>query len=85
MSKNNISVPEAKAALDKFKMQAASEVGVTLNQSGYNGNLTARQAGSIGGQMVNLVCPVRQLKIDRINRRSFRHLDTITYHYFITI
>ena len=51
MSKNNISVPEAKAALDKFKMQAASEVGVTLNQSGYNGNLTARQAGSIGGQM----------------------------------
>ena len=52
MSKNNISVPEAKAALDKFKMQAASEVGVTLNQSGYNGNLTARQAGSIGGQMV---------------------------------
>ncbi len=52
MSKNNISVPEAKAALDKFKMQAASEVGVTLNQSGYNGDLTARQAGSIGGQMV---------------------------------
>ena len=52
MSKNNITVPEAKAALDKFKMQAASEVGVTLNQSGYNGDLTARQAGSIGGQMV---------------------------------
>ena len=52
MSKNNISVPEAKAALDKFKMEAASEVGVTLNQSGYNGDLTARQAGSIGGQMV---------------------------------
>ena len=52
MSKNNITVPEAKAALDQFKMQAASEVGVTLNQSGYNGDLTARQAGSIGGQMV---------------------------------
>ena len=52
MAKNNISVPEAKAALDKFKMEAASEVGVTLNQSGYNGDLTARQAGSIGGQMV---------------------------------
>ena len=52
MSKNNITVPEAKAALDKFKMEAASEVGVTLNQSGYNGDLTARQAGSIGGQMV---------------------------------
>ena len=43
---------EAKAALDQFKMQAASEVGVTLNQNGYNGNLTSKQAGSIGGQMV---------------------------------
>ncbi|MBE6674948.1 MAG: alpha/beta-type small acid-soluble spore protein [Ruminococcaceae bacterium] len=85
MSKNNISVPEAKAALDQFKMQAASEVGVTLNQNGYNGNLTSKQAGSIGGQMVNLVCPVRQLKIDRINRRALRHLNTITYQYFITI
>lgn len=52
MASNKITVPEAKAALDKFKMQAASEVGVTLNQSGYNGDLTARQAGSIGGQMV---------------------------------
>lgn len=85
MSKNNITVPEAKAALDQFKMQAASEVGVTLNQNGYNGNLTSKQAGSIGGQMVNLVCPVRQLKIDRINRRSFKHFDTITYQYLITI
>ena len=85
MSKNNISVPEAKAALDQFKMQAASEVGVTLNQNGYNGNLTSKQAGSIGGQMVNNVNPMRQLEIDRINRRSFNHLDTITYLYFITI
>ena len=55
MSKNNITVPEAKAALDQFKMQAASEVGVTLNQNGYNGNLTSKQAGSIGGQMVKNV------------------------------
>lgn len=44
-------VPEAKAALDQFKMEAANEVGVTLNK-GYNGDLTSRQAGSIGGQMV---------------------------------
>ena len=85
MSKNNITVPEAKAALDQFKIQAASEVGVTLNQNGYNGNLTSKQAGSIGGQMVNNVCPVRQLKFDRINRHAMRHLDTITYQYFITI
>ena len=52
MSSNNKNlVPEAKAGLDKFKMEAANEVGVTL-ENGYNGNLTSRQAGSIGGQMV---------------------------------
>jgi len=48
---NKALVPEAKAALNKYKMEAASEVGVNLTQ-GYNGDLTARQAGSIGGQMV---------------------------------
>ena len=51
MASNKTLVPEAKAALDRFKMEAANEVGVNLNQ-GYNGDLTARQAGSIGGQMV---------------------------------
>ena len=51
MSKNKVNVPEAKAAMDQFKMQAASEVGVNLKQ-GYNGDLTSKQAGSIGGQMV---------------------------------
>ncbi len=51
MSKNSVVVPEAKAALDKFKMEAASEVGVNLT-NGYNGDLTSRQAGSVGGQMV---------------------------------
>ncbi len=51
MSRNKISVPEAKQAMEKFKMEAANEVGVTLNQ-GYNGDITSRQAGSIGGQMV---------------------------------
>ena len=50
MANKNL-VPGAKNALDKFKMQAASEVGVNLAQ-GYNGDLTAKQAGSIGGQMV---------------------------------
>ncbi len=48
---NNYVVPQAKAAMEQFKMEAASEVGVTLNK-GYNGDLTSRQAGSIGGQMV---------------------------------
>ena len=51
MSKNKVNVPEARAALDKFKMEAANEVGVTLKQ-GYNGDITSRQAGSVGGQMV---------------------------------
>ena len=51
MATNQNLVPEAKSALDKFKMEAASEVGVSLN-NGYNGDLTSRQAGSIGGQMV---------------------------------
>ena len=48
---NRINVPEARAAMDKFKMEAASEVGVNLKQ-GYNGDLSSREAGSIGGQMV---------------------------------
>jgi hypothetical protein len=45
-------VPEAKAALDKFKMESAREVGVDLKNNGYNGDLTSRQNGSVGGQMV---------------------------------
>jgi len=48
---NKSSVPEAREALNRFKMEAASEVGVNL-KNGYNGDLTSRQAGSIGGQMV---------------------------------
>jgi hypothetical protein len=48
---NKSLVPEARVALDKFKMEAASDVGVTL-KNGYNGDLTSKQAGSIGGQMV---------------------------------
>ncbi len=48
---NKLVVPQAKEAMERFKMEAANEVGVTLKQ-GYNGDLTSRQAGSIGGQMV---------------------------------
>ncbi len=50
-SSNKIVVPTARDAMDRFKMEAANEVGVTLKQ-GYNGDISARQAGSIGGQMV---------------------------------
>ncbi|MDF2566965.1 MAG: small, acid-soluble spore protein alpha/beta type [Oscillospiraceae bacterium] len=48
---NKIVVPQAREALDRFKMEAASEVGVNL-KNGYNGDLTSKQAGSVGGQMV---------------------------------
>ena len=51
MASNMSLVPEAKEALERFKMEAASEVGVNLKQ-GYNGDLTSKQAGSVGGQMV---------------------------------
>ncbi|MBQ3211837.1 MAG: alpha/beta-type small acid-soluble spore protein [Oscillospiraceae bacterium] len=50
-SSNRLVVPAAREAMEKFKMEAASEVGVNL-KNGYNGDLTSRQAGSVGGQMV---------------------------------
>ena len=50
-SSNKLNIPEARAARDKFKMEAAREVGVDL-KDGYNGQLTSREAGSVGGQMV---------------------------------
>ncbi|MCH5187871.1 MAG: alpha/beta-type small acid-soluble spore protein, partial [Oscillospiraceae bacterium] len=49
---NKTVVPEAKQAMDKLKMEAAQEVGVTMNQNGYNGDKTAKENGSVGGQMV---------------------------------
>ena len=48
---NQLNVPQAKEAMERFKMECASEVGVNLNQ-GYNGDISAREAGSVGGQMV---------------------------------
>ena len=50
-SNNTTSVPEAKEAMNKFKMEVANELGVNLKQ-GYNGDLTSRESGSIGGEMV---------------------------------
>ena len=51
MKSNSTMVPEAKEAMERFKQQSASEGGVCVKQ-GYDGDLTSRQAGSIGGQMV---------------------------------
>ena len=50
-SNNSINIPESKQGMEQFKMQSASEVGVNL-KNGYNGDLTSREAGSVGGQMV---------------------------------
>ena len=63
-SKNNnkLNIPEARAAMDKFKMEAASEVGVDLKE-GYNGHLTSREAGSVGGQMVKKMIEDYEQKI----------------------
>ena len=70
MSSSKNVVPEAREALNRFKMEAASEVGVNLKQ-GYNGDLTSKQAGSVGGQMVNNICPVRHMNF----KRNYRWLD----------
>ncbi|MBR3867824.1 MAG: alpha/beta-type small acid-soluble spore protein [Clostridia bacterium] len=77
-------VPEAREALNRFKMEAASEVGVNLKQ-GYNGDLTSRQAGSVGGQMVNIICPGVRFDFIRKNRNTQGHQQTITYNVTVGI
>ena len=81
---NQINVPQAREAMDKFKMQAASEVGVNLT-NGYNGHLTSREAGSVGGQMVKNVCPGRIAKFDRNSRISFGHVQKVAYIATLTV
>ena len=83
-SNNQINVPQAREAMDKFKMQAASEVGVDLKQ-GYNGHLTSREAGSVGGQMVNNMNPVRTMRFERHNRISQGHKITVKYAFSLTV
>ena len=78
---NHLVNPAAREAMDKFKMEAAAEVGVNL-KNGYNGELTSRQAGSVGGQMVKNVCPVRLTKkacFERENRVVDGHKQTVRY------
>ena len=76
-SKKNV-VPEAREALDKFKMEVAQEVGVNLKQ-GYNGDLTSKEAGSVGGMMVNLMTPQQQWKFQRTNRNVNGHMMDINF------
>ena len=75
---NKLNVPQARAAMDKFKMEAASEVGVNLKE-GYNGDLTSREAGSVGGQMVKNVCPIRTARFTRNNRIMEGHMQAVRY------
>lgn len=75
--KDNIT-NEGRETMERFKMEAASEVGVNL-KNGYNGDLTAREAGSIGGQMVNIMTPEQQWCFTRQNVRKMGHLQEITY------
>lgn len=77
-SNNKLNVPQARAAMDKFKMEAANEVGVNL-KDGYNGDLTSREAGSVGGQMVKKICPVRTANFTRKDRTAMGHEIEVRY------
>ena len=81
---NSINIPQAREAMDKFKMQAASEVGVNLT-NGYNGHLTSREAGSVGGQMVKKMTPVRTANYTRADRTAIGHEFEVRYIASITI
>ena len=84
MSTNKQSlVPNAREALNKFKMEAANEVGVNLKQ-GYNGDLTSKQAGSVGGQMVNIMTPIRTANYERADRTAPGHVQRICYTATVT-
>ena len=80
---NKAVVPSAREALNKFKMEAANEVGVNLKE-GYNGNLTSREAGSVGGQMVNMMKPVRTANYERADRTAPGHVQRIYYTATVT-
>ena len=75
---NQLNIPQAREAMDKFKMQAAQEVGVNLT-NGYNGHLTSREAGSVGGQMVKNSCPIRTFTFQRASRIAQGHQTAIQY------
>ena len=77
-SNNQLNIPQAREAMDKFKMQAAQEVGVNL-QSGYNGHLTSREAGSVGGQMVKNGTPERTKFFARQSRIKEGYCEKIRY------
>lgn len=87
MSNTNSNQPvvsSAREALNKFKMEAAQEVGVNLKQ-GYNGDLTSREAGSVGGQMVKKMRPIRTMNCKRANRTAAGHISLVTYQAHVIV
>ena len=83
-SRNRTVIPEAQEALNRFKFEVANEIGVPLKQ-GYNGDLTSKQNGSVGGYMVNNMNPVRTMRFERHNRISQGHKITVKYAFSLTI
>ena len=75
---NKLVVPNAREAMNKFKMEAANEVGVNLKH-GYNGDLSSREAGSVGGQMVKKMIPVRTARYARADRNAIGHTVDVRY------
>lgn len=83
-SNNKIMVPQARAAMDKFKMEAANEVGVNLKQ-GYNGDLTSREAGSVGGQMVKKMIEAYETPSNKFSRSKKEYAKAYSFFFFKTI
>ena len=77
-SSNSLVNPNAREAMNRFKMEAAGEVGVNLKQ-GFNGDLTSRQVGSVGGQMVKKMSTIRTMSFTRRSRTSLGHEVGVTY------
>lgn len=73
-----ITTDQGRQTLEKFKIEAANEVGVNL-KNGYNGDLTSREAGSVGGQMVKKICPIRTTERTYSRNLVNDKLKTVTY------
>ena len=81
---NQINVPQARTALNNMKYEIARELGVNLKQ-GYNGDLSSREAGSVGGQMVNVMWHVRQAGFMRSCWTSRKQIERVVYTYGLAV
>ena len=79
-----ITTQQGRDTLNRFKMEAANEVGVNLKQ-GYNGDLSSREAGSVGGQMVKFMWHVRQIDFMRSSWCERGQVEKITYQYALAV